>query len=297
MSDKLKKIRGGHMPSSINKKKTDRFLKVIIGTGLFAFAVKCIYDPCGLVIGGFSGIAIIVRKLTQNLVPGGIPLGITTFVLNVPVFIIAWYKLGRQFVRRSIAATFLVSAWLVVMPDYSLTGGDYMLTAIAGGIVGGSGLGLVLSTGTTTGGSDMVASLIQKAVPHYSVAVLMVFIDALIVLGSTWLFGVLSVIYAAISLYIQGKISDTLVLGVHFAKSVLIITDSPKEVSEDVIKQLNRGVTSIDVRGMYTGKDKNMLFCVVSKKEIAKLKAIVNRYDSHAFVIVSDAKEVLGEGF
>jgi len=283
--------------NSLNKKKADRFLRVFLGTGLFAFSVRCIYDPCGLVIGGFSGIAIIIRKLTENIISGGIPLGVTTFVLNIPFFIISWYKMGKKFVTRSIAATFLVSAWLMVMPDYSLTGNDYMLTAIAGGIFGGCGLGLVLSTGTTTGGTDMVASLIQKIVPHYSVAILMVCIDAVIVLGSTRLFGVLSVIYAAVSLYIQGKISDTLVVGVHFAKSVFIITDSPKEVSEEVIKHLRRGVTSIDVRGMYTGNNKNMLFCVVSRKEISKLKAIVNRLDSHAFVIVSDAKEVLGEGF
>lgn len=297
MSYDLKKMRSVCLHPSQNKKKTDRFLKVIIGTGLFAFSVKCIYDPCGLVIGGFSGIAIIIRKLTQNLVPGGIPLGLTTFVLNIPFFIIAWYKLGKQFVKRSIVATFLVSAWLLVMPDYSLTGNDYMLTAIAGGITGGGGLGLVLSTGTTTGGSDMVASLIQKAFPHYSVAVLMAFIDALIVFGSAWLFGVMAVIYAVISLYIQGKISDTLVVGVHFAKSVFVITDSPEPVAADVLKYLNRGVTGIDVKGMYTGNNKNMLFCVVSKKEISKLKTIVNRHDSNAFVIVSDAKEVLGEGF
>lgn len=290
-------IRRKKLPDFISKKKADRFLRVILGTGLFAFSVKCIYDPCGLVIGGFSGIAIIIRKLTENIISGGIPLGITTFVLNIPFFIISWFKLGKQFVMRSIVATFLVSAWLIVLPDYSLTGNDYMLTAIAGGILGGLGLGLVLSTGTTTGGTDMVASLILKIVPYYSVAMIMVCVDSLIVLGSVGLFGVLPMIYAVVSLYIQGKISDSLVSGVHFAKSVFIITNKQNEVAKDIIGYMRRGVTSIDVRGMYTGKNKNMLFCVVSKKEITKLKTIVYRHDSHAFVIVSDAKEVLGEGF
>lgn len=296
MSEKII-TRKSCLRNSSYKKKTSRFLKIILGTGLFAFSVKCIYDPCGLVIGGFSGIAIIVRKLTENLISGGIPLGLTTFILNIPFFVIAWYKIGKQFVTRSIAATFLVSAWLLVIPDYSLTGNDYMLTAIGGGIFGGCGLGLVLSTGTTTGGTDMVASLIQKILPYYSVATLMVLIDAVIVIASISLFGVKSLIYVAVALYIQAKISDAFVLGVHFAKSVFIITESPNEVSQDVIKHLKRGVTGITVRGMYTGKDKNMLFCIVSKKEISKLKMIVNRYDEHAFVIVSDAKEVLGEGF
>lgn len=282
---------------NINKSGIDRFIRIIIGTGLFAFAVKCVYDPCGLVIGGFSGIAIIIRKITQSVIPGGVPLGITTFILNLPVFIIAWIKIGKKFVMRSIAATFLVSVWLMIIPDYSLTGKDYMLTAIAGGILAGSGLGIVLSTGTTTGGTDMVASLLNRRFTQYSIPMIMVFIDLVIVFSSVWLFGSTSAIYAIVSLYIQGKISDTLVLGVHFAKSVYIITDSPKEIAKEVMEELQRGITCLDVKGMYTGNNKNMLFCVVSKKEIAKLKAIVNKYDIHAFVIVSDAKEVLGEGF
>lgn len=282
---------------NINKSGIDRFIRIIVGTGLFAFAVKCVYDPCGLVIGGFSGIAIIIRKITQSIIPGGVPLGITTFILNLPVFIIAWIKIGKKFVMRSIVATFLVSVWLMLIPDYSLTGKDYMLTAIAGGILAGSGLGIVLSTGTTTGGTDMVASLLNRHFTQYSIPMIMVFIDLVIVFSSVWLFGSTSAIYAIVSLYIQGKISDTLVLGVHFAKSVYIITDSPKDIAKEVMEELQRGITCLDVKGMYTGNNKNMLFCVVSKKEIAKLKAIVNKYDRHAFVIVSDAKEVLGEGF
>lgn len=282
---------------NINKSGIDRFIRIIVGTGLFAFAVKCVYDPCGLVIGGFSGIAIIIRKITQSIIPGGVPLGITTFILNLPVFIIAWIKIGKKFVMRSIVATFLVSVWLMFIPDYSLTGKDYMLTAIAGGILAGSGLGIVLSTGTTTGGTDMVASLLNRHFTQYSIPMIMVFIDLVIVFSSVWLFGSTSAIYAIVSLYIQGKISDTLVLGVHFAKSVYIITDSPKDIAKEVMEELQRGITCLDVKGMYTGNNKNMLFCVVSKKEIAKLKAIVNKYDRHAFVIVSDAKEVLGEGF
>lgn len=282
---------------NINKSGIDRFIRIIVGTGLFAFAVKCVYDPCGLVIGGFSGIAIIIRKITQSIIPGGVPLGITTFILNLPVFIIAWIKIGKKFVMRSIVATFLVSVWLMLIPDYSLTGKDYMLTAIAGGILAGSGLGIVLSTGTTTGGTDMVASLLNRDFTQYSIPMIMVFIDLVIVFSSVWLFGSTSAIYAIVSLYIQGKISDTLVLGVHFAKSVYIITDSPKDIAKEVMEELQRGITCLDVKGMYTGNNKNMLFCVVSKKEIAKLKAIVNKYDRHAFVIVSDAKEVLGEGF
>ena len=205
--------------------------------------------------------------------------------------------MGKAFVKRTIVATILLSTWLMVLPDYSLTGKDYMLTAIAGGIIGGSGIGLVLSVGTTTGGTDMVATLVQKKVPYISVAQLMVLVDASIVLSSSWLFGVFSIIYAGISLFIQGKVSDALVLGVHFAKSVFIITNHPGDIAKAVLEKMQRGITSIEVKGEYTGEKRKMLFCVVSKKEVVKLKYIVNQYDNNAFIIVSEAKEVLGEGF
>ncbi len=279
------------------KEVFNRFFRIILGTGLLAFSVKCVYDPCGLVIGGFSGIAIIVRKLTQGIIDGGIPLGITTFLLNVPFFIISWFKMGKAFVKRTVVATFFLSTWLMILPEYSLTEKDYMLTAIAGGFIGGAGIGMVLSVGTTTGGTDMVATLVQQKIPYISVAQLMIAVDGLIVLSSSWLFGVFSIIYAGISLFIQGKVSDALVLGVHFAKSVFIITNNPKEISEIVLEKLNRGITSIEVMGEYTKEKKKMLYCVVSKKEIIKLKQIVNQCDNRAFVIVTEAKEVVGEGF
>lgn len=281
----------------IEKNKLNRFIRIILGTGFLAFSVKCVYDPCGLVIGGFSGIAIIVRKLTFGIIPGGIPLGVTTFVLNIPFFIIAWFKMGKAFVKRTLVATILLSVWLMILPEYSLTGTDYMLTAIAGGFIGGGGIGLVLSVGTSTGGTDMVGTLLHNKIRHISIAQLMVIVDAIIVLSSIRLFGVFSFIYAGVSLFIQGKISDALVLGVHFAKCVYIITDNPKMISDAVMEKLQRGITSTEVMGEYTGESKKMLFCVVSKKEIAKLKDIVNMCDKKAFVIVLEAKEVLGEGF
>lgn len=283
--------------TSIRNFDMNRFFRIFLGTGLLAFSVKCVYDPCGLVIGGFSGIAIIVRYLTVNIIDGGVPLGVTTLLLNIPFFIIAWFVIGKAFVKRTIFSTILLSVWLSLLPDYSLTGNDYMLTAIAGGLIGGCGIGLVLSVGSSTGGTDMVGTLLQKKITYYSVAQLMVAVDALIVICSVGLFGIISLIYAGVSLFIQAKVSDAIVLGVHFAKSVFIITDKPKEISEEVIYSLNRGITSMEVFGGYTKEAKKMLFCVVTKKEISRLKNIVNKNDKHAFVIVSDVKEVLGEGF
>lgn len=271
--------------------------KILVGSGLLAFSVKCVYDPCGLVIGGFSGIAIMIKRLTVGLIPGGVPLGVSNLALNVPFFVMAWFLLGRAFVRRTLFATVALSLWLTLLPEWSVTGGDYLLTAIAGGVIGGLGIGLVLSVGTTTGGTDMVGSLLQKKLPYVSVSRLMVLVDGAIVLSGVGLFGVEAMIYAGCSLYLQGRVSEVVALGGRLAKTVFIITDKPAEVVRSVLRELERGITSFSVRGEYTGAERRMLLCVVDRKETFRLKEIVNRHDEGAFVIVSDVREVLGEGF
>lgn len=271
--------------------------RILLGTGLLAFSIKSIYEPCGMVIGGFSGVAIIVKHLTQGLLEGGIPLGITTFCLNIPGFILAYPRKGANFVKKTIISTLLVSIWLMILPEYKLAPDDYLLTAIAGGVIGGAGIGIVLLAGSSTGGTDMVATLLQVKLPYYSVAQIMAGVDAIIMLASVYLFGIQAVLYAGVSLFIHAKVTDAFVLGTHFAKSVYIITEKPELIAEAIMERLQRGVTGIVAEGMYTGNEKKMLFCVVSKKEVVKIKQLVLENDRRAFVIVGEAKEVLGEGF
>lgn len=270
---------------------------IMIGSGLLSFAIKCVYDPCGMVVGGFSGIAIVVKEVSSNWIKDGIPLGITTFVLNVPVFIAAYPIKGRAFIKRTFLATVMVSIWLMVIPRMPVVDNDFVLAAIFGGVLGGAGIGLVLSTESTTGGTDMLGSLIQKLFPIYSVTQIMAVLDGIIILAGAFLFGLPSALYAIVSVYITTKISDAIVVGTRYARSVYVITNKPDEVSDEIFKRLNRGVTGIYAQGMYTGDEKKLLFCVVAKKEIVRLKTCVNDIDPDAFVIVSEAKEVLGEGF
>lgn len=270
---------------------------MIMGTGLMALAIQCIYDPAGMVVGGFTGIAIVVKQLTAEKLPGGVPLWLTNLILNIPVFLTALKIKGKRFVGRTAAATVLLSFWLYVLPMWNLTQGDYMLSAIYGGAISGAGIGLVLLGKATTGGTDMVASLIQHYLRHYSVVQIMMILDGIIILFGVAAFGIQSALYAVVAIFITSKLSDALMEGLKYSKAVFIISNKADEVAKTLMQELSRGVTGIHASGMYSGERKNMLYCVVSKKEIVELKDIVIRLDREAFVIVTDAREVLGEGF
>ena len=273
------------------------YLMIIVGTGLMSLAINSVFDAAGMVTGGFSGIAIIIKAWTKNLIEGGIPLWVTNCVLNLPLFVIAWKVRGFSFIKRAILGEISLSVWLAIQPVWNLAGNDLLLSALYGGVIQGVGIGLVFLGGGTTGGTDMMAAIIQKFLKHYSIAQIMQVIDAMVVLVGMYVFGVHKALYAIIAVYLVTKVSDGLIEGLKFSKAAYIITGKPKEISDMIINDLDRGVTGINARGMYSGQDKLMLFCVVNKKEIIMLKEMVDKIDPDAFVIVTDAREVHGEGF
>ena len=273
------------------------YLMIIVGTGLMSLAINSVFDAAGMVTGGFSGIAIIIKAWTKNLIEGGIPLWVTNGVLNLPLFVIAWKVRGFSFIKRAILGEISLSVWLAIQPVWNLAGNDLLLSALYGGVIQGVGIGLVFLGGGTTGGTDMMAAIIQKFLKHYSIAQIMQVIDAMVVLVGMYVFGVHKALYAIIAVYLVTKVSDGLIEGLKFSKAAYIITGKPKEISDMIINDLDRGVTGINARGMYSGQDKLMLFCVVNKKEIIMLKEKVDKIDPDAFVIVTDAREVHGEGF
>ena len=273
------------------------YLFIFMGTGIMALAIQCIFEPIGLVTGGFSGIAIIIRKMTAGLVEGGVPLWLTNLALNVPVFIAALIIKGRKFLGRTVIGTVLLSFWLYVIPQVDLTQGDYMLSAVFGGVITGIGIGFVLLAKATTGGTDMVSALIQKYVRHYSVVQILQVIDGMVVLAGLYVFGLKPALYAIVAIFITSKVSDALMEGMKYSKAAFIITDCYKEIADAIMTQLDRGLTGLDATGMYSGDKKTVLYCVVAKKEIVELKDIVAKIDPKAFVIVTDAREVFGEGF
>ena len=273
------------------------WILIIVGTGLMAWGIKCVYDPIGLVTGGFTGVAIIVKGVTERYIEGGVPLWLTNLVLNVPVFLIALHIKGKRFLRRTAVATVLLSAWLYVLPEFIIVENDYILAAVYGGVICGAGMGLILLARSTTGGTDMVAALIQHKVRHYSIAQIMLVLDGLVVLIGLYMFGVQPALYAIVSIFISTKISDALMEGLKFSKAAFIISDKHELVAKAIMEEMERGITGLSAKGMYSGDGKCVLYCVVSKKEIVELKELVMNIDKRAFVIVSDAREVLGEGF
>lgn len=273
------------------------YLLMAAGTAVMAIAINSVYDPISLVTGGFTGAAIIIKELTSKLIGDGVPLWLTNIVLNIPVFLLGMRIKGIRFLKRTLFATGALSFWLYVLPAFRLGVDDLFLSAVFGGVISGVGIGMVLMARGTTGGTDLVAALIQHYLKHYSIVQVMQVIDGAIVLLGAYIFGMSRALYAIIAIFITSLVSDRLVEGAKFAKMAFIITEKKEEVSQAVLHVLGRGLTCMDAQGMYSGNHKYMLFCVVSKKEIVDLKEVVYDVDQDAFIVVSDAREVLGEGF
>ena len=283
----------------MNKKHSAWFsyLMIIVGSASFGVAIQNIYDQTGLVTGGFTGLAIIIKAITSQLIKDGIPLWHTNTVLNIPVFILGYILMGRKFLGRSLFGTIMLSFWLYVLPPLDLAQGDYMLAALFGGLFSGAGVGLVLRANGTTGGTDMVAALIHRKLRHYTVAQIMMVLDGCIVFAGLFLFGIRPTLYAIVAIFVATKVSDSVLEGFNYSKAAYIITDQYEEIATRIMEELDRGLTGLSAKGMYTNEDKCVLYCVVSMKEIVVLKELVSEVDRNAFVIVSDVREVLGEGF
>ena len=242
-----------------NKQQWRDYLLITLGTAVMAVATSSIYDPAGLVTGGFSGLAIVIKQLSQMLFGKGVPLWVTNLVLNIPLFLFG-IRMSRD-------------------------------------VLMGAGIGLVFIGNGTTGGTDMMAALIQRKLRHYSVAQVMQVLDGIIVIAGIFVFGIHASLYAIVAIYVTTKVTDALMEGMNYAKSAFIITAHPGQVADELMKELDRGASGIHIKGMYTGEERMMVFCVVGKKQIPQLKQIVGTIDPDAFVVVSDAREVLGEGF
>ena len=268
------------------------YLLLIAGAFIMGFAIKNIYDPLNLVTGGVSGLAIVIKSKM------GVPLWLTNTLLNIPLFLASYRIKGWRFIKRTLVSTVSLSLSLYVIPEMMIMpADDILLSALFGGLLSGVGSGMVFMTQATTGGTDMLAALLQKSMPHYSVPQIMQVLDAAIVLTGAAVFGIRPTLYALIAIYAVTRMSDGILEGLKFSKMVYIISDRYEEIAGTIMEEIDRGVTGLKAEGMYSGSDKMMLCCVVSRKEISQIKEIVREYDPRAFVIVSDVREVLGEGF
>lgn len=273
------------------------YILLTAGSGLIALSVQAVFDPMGMVTGGFTGVGILLRRATLGWVEGGIPLWFTNLALNLPAFVAAWFVMGKLFVKRTAVAAVLLSVWLAVIPTMDLAKGDYLLAAIYGGLMGGAGIAMVFRTGNATGGTDLLASLLHRRFRSYSVAQILMVLDGAIILAGYYLVGARPALYAIMAVAIVTKVSDTILDGMNYSKMIFVVSDRSTEIAEHILYEMHRGCTAIPAQGMYSDEMRKMLFCVVGKKEVLDFKDCVKELDPHAFVIVTDANEVLGEGF
>ena len=266
------------------------YTQIVFGCVLGAAAYPLFLTPNHISPGGLTGIAMVFNYLF------GAPVGTTSLLMNVPLFIIGFRAMGRVFVFRSLIAALLFSLLIDIIPLPVATMNP-LLGAVFGGVILGVGLGLILRGGATTGGTDMAARMLHKKFQHISVGTILFAIDCVSVLMAGISIEVEYALYALICIYISDKVVDMVMTGVTHEKACYIISNHYEAIKQEIMIKLERGVTVLHAEGSWSGQQRPVLLCVLSAQEVGRVKAIVRTADETAFVFISDAHEVLGEGF
>mgnify|MGYP002537791814 FL=1 len=265
-------------------------LLIFIGLLCSASAYNLYLIPNNIAAGGFTGIGQLVHQFSS------ISVGTVSIILNVPLFLLSLKSLGLRFGIRSLIAMFGLSLLIDHLPLPAATN-DLLLACIFGGALAGLGFGLVLRGSATTGGSDMLASLIHRYVPFIRVSVGIFAVDGLVILASAFVFDQQAAMYALICTFLMNVVVDLVLEGPNSATSYFIISSQSDEVARRVMEQMDRGVTAFYGKGMYSGDEKQVICCAVRKNDYVKVKRYVKEVDESAFMIITSAKEVLGKGF
>lgn len=276
------------------KKTLLPILVITLASALYALGFVWCYAPNGIAFGGITGVAQIVNYLVPAL-----PIGVTVIALNVPLFILGWKLIGGRLLVSSLYAMFISSVFIdVLTPLRVWEPMEPLLACIFGGLMMGLSLGLIFTQGATTGGTDLIARLLKLKLAWLPMGKLLMGIDLAVIVAVAITFQTLyAALYGLVALYISTIVMDGVLYGMDTAKVAYIISDRNKEISDAIVKDLDRGVTILHGQGAYTGVEKNVLMCAFKQREIAAIKAAVKDIDPTAFLIVCDAHEVLGEGF
>ena len=265
-------------------------LLVAVGLLVSAAAYRMYLIPNQVVNGGFTGVGQLLNRFW------GVGVGTVNIILNVPLFLISMKSMGVRFGLRSLIAMVLLSLLIDHMPLPPATD-DMLLAAVYGGAISGIGFGLVLRGSSTTGGTDMLASLMHRLVPVLKVSYGISFFDGLVIIASAFAFEPQAAMYGLISLFLCNVLIDLVLEGPDSAHSYFIISDNSEAIAEKILREMDRGVTALEAMGMYSHAHKQVLLCVVNRFETMRLRRIIFEVDPNAFVIANKAKEVLGEGF
>ncbi len=265
---------------------------VILGSAISAVSFNLFIIPYKLLSGGISGISLILNYLFN------INTGLMIFAFNIPIFVIGYKFVDKEFVFLSLVGMVAFSVWIEVfsfLQDYALVQ-DVMLSCIYAGVLNGIGLGIVLRNRASQGGIDII-SVIMKKYFSMNIGSTSMIINTCIVVVASFITSLNLAMYTLISMFVCSTVVDKVQQGFDRRKSVMIITDKEDQVAKEIINKLVRGVTYLDGEGAYTGDKKRVVYCIVSLNQLAKLKQIVREVDADAFVTVSDTAEVMGNGF
>lgn len=259
---------------------------------LYAAGISLFLDPNNLAPGGVTGISIILNRLI------GVKTGTMIFVLNIPLLLLGAWKFGRRFIVSTCYAVFMVSAATDLLAPYGAATSDLLLAAVAGGGLVAIALGLIFRAGATTGGTDILVKLLRLKYPHIKTGALFLMSDVVIAACSGLVFGNLDIIlYALIAVFVMSKVMDLVLYGMDEAKLLYIISEMPQQITERILKEVDIGVTYLQGEGAYSSQNKKVIMCVTKKQQAPRIEEIVKEEDPHAFMIVTSASEIYGEGY
>ncbi len=268
------------------------FLFIIIGCFILALGINIFLTPNKISSGGISTIGTILLHIFN------IKMSITNIAFNVVLFALGFKYLGKYAIIKTATGIVALTGFLELTSYFPPFTSDMMLATVAGGVLVGVGVGLVVRKDASTGGSDFASLIIKRFIPHVSLATIILFLDCLVIIASGIVFKSLTItIFSIIAMYISSKVTDYIVTLGNNAKSVQIFSENHDEISKYIMEKFERGVTGVHCQGMYSKNEKLMLMCIVSPKELPRLINAIRKIDKNAFIIINDAREVLGEGF
>ncbi|MBR1728719.1 MAG: YitT family protein [Selenomonadaceae bacterium] len=280
------------LTSIISKNQTLRYLGIIIGCLIASCSINLFIVPSHLLTGGATGISIIVYYLV------GFPIGVQTFLYNIPLLFASYKLLGRAYTIDIIIGTFIFSFCLDATKFLNVYApvDDLMLAAIFGGVFNGIGYGIVFKMNGSTGGFDILGAIIKKYYSMNMGGVIFGF-NCIVVTAAGFMFGISPAMFTLICMFVNSQVTDKVAGGFNRKKAILIVSDRSREIADEIISVIGRGVTFLHGQGAFTGREKDVIMVVVSLTQIAKIKAITHRNDQHAFMLIMSANEVLGHGF
>lgn len=274
------------------KKFIIEVIETIIGSFILSIAVSFFLLPNELSSGGFSGIATIMYYIFN------IQMGTTMLILNVPLFLFATFKIGKEFLLKSIVGTISLSVFIDILEKFQPLTNDKILACVYGGILTGLGTALILRAHSSTGGSDLAGIILKKFRPMLRTGTLIAIIDLVIVgLNVIFLKNIEIGLYSAITIFLMEKVIDIIFEGIYFTKLIFVISDKNEEIAKQITQKVQRGITGLNGKGMYTDSKKLVLMCAVAKSDVSDIKKIIKKIDQNSFCIITNSREVLGNGF